>query len=221
MRHLALSYPKAVFMMGIDYYDTMKEKTWHDGTQRLYRTDSNSGMIQFKCGNRLSKRILAEWERLCRRFSPHGSDQEAATLMEILPQYVRMGAFARDALMLGQYSIVARHFPGRGHIKKLDYPLPSDPEYSKKREEVLPAGLYKWVYAYWKTVHGTEIPDTEKWRLGDSNEDGWSWAGPSFKKCPMSQENYVEDLLRSLYLDNGRNSTLEQSLDILKEGLGK
>jgi len=208
VRHMAQSYPDAVMMMGIDYYGTMKDQTWHDGKQRMFRTDSNTGMIQFKCGNRLSKRILAEWERLCRRFSPHGSDQEAVTLMETFPQYEHMGAFVRDALILGQYSVVARHFPGDPG-SKLEYPLPNDREFEKKKSELENSGHFQWLHTYWKEIHGTEVPDTEKWRLDDSNEHGWSW-NASFEKCPLNQKSYVTDLLSSLYLDNPIHSSLDE-----------
>lgn len=209
VRHLTEVYPDAVFMMGIDYYRTMKTARWHNGKDRLYRTDSNSGMVQFACNKPLSKRILAEWERLCRRFSPYGSDQEAATLMETLPQYQHSGTFVRDGLMLGQYSIVARHFPGGGD-KIEDYPLPTYPDY-KQRVAGIKTGLFKWVHAYWKTVHGTELPPTEIWRLDDkSKEAGWNWTGPAFKKCPLNQGNYVADLLSSLDLDHEHHPSLDQ-----------
>lgn len=183
-------------MMGIDYYQTMMQKSWHDGKDRAYRTDSNTGMILFNCHRPLSKRVLVEWERLCRRFSPHGSVQEAATLMETLPQYERHGVFVRDALMLGQYSLVAQHFPGDSG-KSAEYPL-SNKEFEANKKVLLNSGLFKWVNAYWKKKRGTTVPITEKWRLSPPNT-GWDWQGPPFKVCPM-KSSYVGDALHKIGL---------------------
>lgn len=160
--HMIKSYPEAVLITGVDYYGTMANPSWHDGTWAFYRTDSNAGMILFSCNHRLSFRIISEWERLCRRYSPIQDDQAALSLMKTFPQYQRYGVFVRDALILGQYSIIARHFPGDGGKKQV-YPLASDRDYEEQKEAVSKnSGLYKYVRGYWKSQHVAEIPPTEQ-----------------------------------------------------------
>ncbi len=195
LEQMTKSYPDAVLMSGVDYYNTMKTLSWHDGSGRFYRTDSNTGMVVVRCDHALSYRVLFEWERLCRSYSPHGSDQEAFTLMETLPQYQHLGFFVRDALMLGQYSVVARHFPGdRG--KHLEYPLRGTKNYETNKAKFAHSGAFKWLEQYWTTTRRMEIPETERWRLNSANAK-WNWDGPPFKQCPLERDDSYVDRLRN------------------------
>ncbi len=195
--HLRKSYPDAVLLSGIDYYRTMMSERWHNGSARMYRTDSNSGMVQFKCDHRLSRRVLYEWERLCVSFSPTQDDQEAFTLLETLPQYKKLGLFARDALILGQYSVVARHFPGdKGKFSQ--YPLKTMADYETRKAKLQNSGQFKWLHKYWTKTRGMEIPETERWRIGKNSNAGWKWNGTAFKKCPLEKENsFVDRILNA------------------------
>lgn len=198
----------ATITLGLDYYNTIKNPKWHDGTKRQFRTDSNAGMAVVACRTSHTRRILSEWQRLCRRFSPTHDDQEAITLMETLPQFARQGVFARDTLFLGQYSLVARHFPGDS-AKKKRYPLPTDQGYSNERSLLQGSGLYKWVDAYWRK-RGHALPETEKWRLANDTSTTWEGIGINFYQCPMKTEiSYVGNVLRNLDLGTSGRKSLD------------
>jgi len=181
------NFPDAVVAMGLDYHKTMINPAWHDGTKRMYRTDSNAGTSVIACNQPLSKRVLLSWSHLCHRYSPAKSDQEAITLMETLPQYVHANIFVRQVLFLGQYSIIAKHFPGdkgKSLLAHLAFPLPGQFNYTGISNELEGSGMFKFMRDYWQS-RGL-FPETEAWRVSDQLTTGWTGLDKlaKMKTCP-------------------------------------
>lgn len=211
-------YPESVMMTGIDYYHTMKNPMQHFGVTRLWRTDSNTGMFVFDCGKPLSRHILVEWERLTHRFSPYNDDQEAFTLMETLPQYEDRKAFVRDAFLLGMYSTIARHLSGP-HGKDATYPLSTD-DVKKNLKKLKRSRLALWLSYYWEQIKGEAVPSSELWRIRE-NQSEWSWNGPPFLKCPLSNNHSASNMLlkHGLVDHEKKSSNLLDSIHLVdKEG---
>ena len=182
LRELAALFPGFVLATGLDYYDTNKATKWHDGSSRFYRTNTNAGMLALNCHKRITRHILAEWSGLCKYYSPTNSDQEALTQIETQPQYA--SAFVRDSLFLGQYSQIARHFPGDPNK---GVPIPSLDDDDDAWNTARVSSIFRFAQAWALNNNRTSNSSSASSSRRFSEPDDWAFVDdePSIvRSCP-------------------------------------